>query len=190
MSKEKMAIEDEKLIEEQLAEAEARLRDLRAKHKLSTEAPPDGQYKELFELDPLRRDPTKGGDFNRIIKEFWPDEGKCLFCGFDGRIAANMPAYPRALSQSEFRLVKEAIDRHSEIARLEARASKMFTHEDEFFVRKVGYVAAGKNPNRPVAWDGTRSFTAAEWAESEAARKAAINEAKELEGYMPTAEVN
>lgn len=176
MTKEKIEQEVDQTEADILA-LEAQLRDTKAKLREKKIAKL-GEHKIVWELEPILKDESKGGDPNtRVRVEYYEDEGKCIHCGWDARDSLELLPYPGQLNQEEWKAMNEALSEH----RLEQSTKTPehpATHDAVMKVRKFDVVESGNNPNRIVANIAGKKYTAAQWAKSEGSRAKFIEQAR------------
>lgn len=113
-----------------------------------------GEHKIVYELEPVYKDPKKGGDPTfKPKKEYYPDEGKCIFCGFDMREYLSLPPHEslpggEKLTLEEKQILDAEMRRH--VAEFDNGEGIPAGHETLMKLRVVGRVPAGNNPNRLV----------------------------------------
>ncbi len=108
-----------------------------------------GEHKIVYELEPVFKDVKKGGDPTyKVRKEFFPDEGKCVYCGFDMREDLGLPPLPEELTVEEKRELESALANHEATFLNEDPIPP--GHHQLMTKRKTGVVPAGDNPNKVV----------------------------------------
>lgn len=120
-----------------------------------------GEHKVVWEIDYVYKDPKRGGDPGTRPKvEYFPDEGKCVFCRMDFREVLDLPPYPADLTVEEKREMNAAIANHE--VTFENGFGIPPGHYTLMTKKKIGVVPAGNNPNRRVQNLDGKVLTAAQ----------------------------